>query len=87
MKRVQTSERDRRTRLMSLNRFLRLPDLQPPYSPSSVQKTDSSSQDNSNKTIVKPSSAADRVPSSGFERRTRLISKWMSVTSSTVALA
>eukprot|EP00959_Pyramimonas_sp_CCMP1952_P229931 4807400-Pyramimonas_sp.AAC.1 len=32
--RFQTSQYDRRTRLMSSNRFLRLPALQPLYSPS-----------------------------------------------------
>eukprot|EP00959_Pyramimonas_sp_CCMP1952_P239416 5003539-Pyramimonas_sp.AAC.1 len=61
---------------MSTNRLLSLPALQPPYSPSNVQKTDSTSQDDSNHTnsfadLVR---AADRVPSSRFDRRTRLMS-------------
>eukprot|EP00959_Pyramimonas_sp_CCMP1952_P278797 5829287-Pyramimonas_sp.AAC.1 len=47
-----------------------------PYSPSQVQKTDSTSQDDSNNTnsFADLGRAADRVQSSGFDRRTRLMS-------------
>eukprot|EP00959_Pyramimonas_sp_CCMP1952_P213959 4476979-Pyramimonas_sp.AAC.1 len=60
---------------MSANRLLSLPASQPPYSPRSLQKTDSISQDDSNNTIVSRTQIGQQtVPSSGFDRRTRMIS-------------
>eukprot|EP00959_Pyramimonas_sp_CCMP1952_P428939 8983849-Pyramimonas_sp.AAC.1 len=46
-----------------------------PHNPSEVQKTDSTSQDNSKNTnsFAILERAADRVQSSGFERQTRLM--------------
>eukprot|EP00959_Pyramimonas_sp_CCMP1952_P240925 5035358-Pyramimonas_sp.AAC.1 len=47
---------------MSANRPLSLPALQPPYSPTSVQKTDSTTQDDSNNRITDAPDVFKSIP-------------------------